>query len=121
ALPISLADTGSMVVVLVLLPFVARAIKRLGSRTAMWAAAVPYLAGFALLLLWAQAWWHVLLCYLLIMTGRYTVSTSTTALDAALIDAHARETELRNARALASVRALLTAPRAGVQMGLYMP
>lgn len=116
----TLADTGSMVVVLVLLPFVARAIKRLGSRTTMWAAAVPYLAGFALLLVWAQAWWHVLLCYLLIMTGRYTVSTSTTALDAALIDDNERETGLRKAGAIASVRALLTAPVAGVQMVLYM-
>ena len=116
----TLADTGSMLAVLLLLPLIARGIKYLGSRTAMWIAALPYLGGFALLLLWADTWWNVLLCYLLIMSGRYTVSTATAALDAALIDHNERLTGVRKAGSIASVRALLTAPIAGVQMVLYM-
>lgn len=34
-----------------LLPLLAKAITRIGSRTAMWVAAVPYMGGFVLLLL----------------------------------------------------------------------
>lgn len=116
----TIADTGSMVVVLVLLPLLARAIKRIGSRTAMWLAAAPYLGGFALLLLVAEQWWHVLGCYVLIMSGRYMTSTATSTLDAALIDDNERRTGVRKAGSIAAIRALLSSPVAGVQLVIYM-
>ena len=115
----TVTDIGSMVVVLLLLPLSARLIKRLGSRTSLWLAALPYLSGLALLF-WASRWYHVLGCYVLIMSGRYMVSTATTALDAALIDDNERATGIRKAGAIASLRALLSAPVAGVQMVIFM-
>ena len=115
----TVTDIGSMVVVLLLLPLSARLIKRLGSRTSLWLAALPYLSGLAVLF-WASRWYHVLGCYVLIMSGRYMVSTATTALDAALIDDNERATGIRKAGAIASLRALLSAPVAGVQMVIFM-
>lgn len=115
----TITDIGSMVVVLLLLPLTARLLKRLGSRTGLWLAAVPYLAGLALLLT-ADRWFEVLGCYVLIMTGRYMVSTGSVALDAALIDDNERATGIRKAGSIASVRALLSAPVAGVQMVIFL-
>lgn len=116
----TIADIGSMATVLLLLPLIAWAIKRIGSRTSLWVAAIPYLGGLTLLLLVATQWYQVLGCYILIMSGRYMVSTSTTALDAALIDDNERDTGIRKAGSIASIRALLTAPVAGVQMVIFM-
>ncbi|PMC75141.1 MFS transporter [Brachybacterium sp. UMB0905] len=116
----TIADVGSMLIVLALLPLVARMIKRVGSRTALWLATLPYLAGFTALLLLAERWFHVLACYVLIMAGRYMVTISTSTLDAALIDDDERRTGIRKAGTIASVRALLTAPVAGTQMVIYM-
>lgn len=116
----TIADTGSMIVVLALLPLLARVIKRVGSRTGMWLAAMPYLAGFVLLWLVAEQWWQVLLCYVLIMSGRYMTSTATSTLDATLIDDNERLTGVRKAGSIAAIRALLSAPVAGVQLVIYM-
>lgn len=115
----TVTDIGSMIVVLLLLPLTARLLKRLGSRTGLWLAAVPYLAGLALLFT-ADRWYQVLGCYVLIMTGRYMVSTGSVALDAALIDDNERATGIRKAGSIASVRALLSAPVAGIQMVIFL-
>lgn len=115
----TIADIGSMLVVVALLPLTARMVKRIGSRTSLWLAALPYITGLALLFV-ATEWYHVLGCYILIMSGRYIVSTSTVALDAALIDDNERLTGIRKAGSIASLRALLTAPVAGAQMMIYM-
>ena len=115
----TIADVGSNLTVLLLLPLLAAGVKRIGSRNALLVAAVPYIAGFVGLLL-AQAWWQVLLCYVLIMTGRQSIGAASVALDAALIDDNERSTGSRKTGSIAAVRALLTAPLAGIHMVIFM-
>ncbi|WP_163544045.1 MFS transporter [Occultella kanbiaonis] len=115
----TIADTGSMLVVLVLLPVLARGVKRIGSRTSIWVGMVPYLAGLAALFL-ANTWWHVLVCYVFIMAGRHTMSTAGVALEAALIDDNERETGTRKTGSFAALRALLSAPVTGAQTAIFM-
>lgn len=115
----TVADVGSMVIVLLLLPLSAKLIKHVGSRTALWVAAVPYLAGLCLLFV-ATQWYHVLGCYVLIQSGRYMVTTASVALDAALIDDNERRTGIRKAGTIGSLRALMSAPLAGIQMVIFM-
>lgn len=115
----TIADTGSMVIVLLLLPLLARGIKRIGSRTSIWVGMAPYLAGLVALFL-AQTWWHVLVCYVLIMTGKHVMTTAGVALEAALIDDNERQTRTRKTGSFAAIRALLSAPVAGAQTAIFM-
>lgn len=116
----TISDVGSNLLVLLLLPLLAAGVKRVGSRSALLLAAVPYLAGFTGLLLVADQWWHVLICYVLIMAGRQIAGTAGVALDAALIDDNERATGTRKTGSIAAVRALLTAPVAGIHMVIFM-
>lgn len=115
----TITDVGSNLLVLILLPLLAAGVKRVGSRTALLLAGLPYIAGFTGLLL-AQHWWQVLLCYILIMGGRQIAGTAGVALDAALIDDNERATGSRKTGSIAAVRALLTAPVAGIHMVIFM-
>lgn len=115
----TIADTGSMLVVLCLLPLLARAIKRIGSRTSIFVGMVPYLAGLAALF-WVTQWWQVLLCYLVLMTGRHVMSTAGVALEAALIDDNERATGTRKTGSFAALRALMSAPVTGAQTTIFM-
>ncbi|GAA3881076.1 MFS transporter [Tessaracoccus defluvii] len=115
----TITDVGSMVVVLLLLPLVARAIKRLGSRTAIFIAFVPYLGGLAALFFVTQ-WWQVLISYMFIMTGRYTIMTAGVALEGALIDDNERLTGTRKTGSFASLRALMSAPVTGTQTTIFL-
>ncbi|AIY01525.1 major facilitator transporter [Arthrobacter sp. PAMC 25486] len=115
----TIADIGSMVVVLVLLPLLARAIKRLGSRTAIYIAFVPYLGGLSALFFVTQ-WWHMLIAYMFIMTGRYMMTTAGVALEGALIDDNERLTGTRKTGSFASLRALMSAPLTGTQTTIFM-
>lgn len=115
----TIADTGSMVVVLLLLPLLAKAIKRLGSRTAVYIAFVPYLGGLSALFFVTQ-WWQVLIAYMFIMTGRYMMTTAGVALEGTLIDDNERLTGTRKAGSFASLRALMSAPLTGTQTTIFM-
>ncbi len=108
----TITDIGSMVIVLVLLPLVARLIKRVGSRTAIYVAFVPYLGGLAALFFVTQ-WWQVLISYIFIMTGRYMMTTAGVALEGALIDDNERITGTRKTGSFASLRAIMSAPIIG--------
>lgn len=114
----TVADTGSMILVLAALPLLARFVKRSGSRTAIWVGSLPYMLGFALLLM-ATTWWQVLGCYAIAQAGRYTMSTAATALDAVLVDDNELQTARRKTGQFAAVRALLSAPLAGIQLVLF--
>lgn len=114
------ADVGSMVVVLVALPLYAAMIKRIGSRTSLWLGSVPYLLGMLVIWQWADQWGHVLLAYILIMSGKHIVGTAGVALEAALIDDNERATGVRKAGTIAAVKALLGAPLTGAQMVIFM-
>ncbi|ACQ80510.1 major facilitator superfamily MFS_1 [Beutenbergia cavernae DSM 12333] len=116
----TIADTAPMILVLAALPFVANAVKRIGGKRSIFLGSVPYVAGFAALFWLATAWWHVGLCYLLIMFGRYTMSTAGAPLEAALIDENEMLTGTRKTGLFASVRALLSAPVAGAQLAIFM-
>lgn len=113
------ADVGSMIVVLALLPLFALMIKKLGSRTAIFVGSVPYLGGLAALF-WASTWWHVLMCYMFLMSGRYIMTTAGVALEGALIDDNERMTGTRKPGSFASVRALMSAPVTGTQMSIFL-
>lgn len=115
----TITDTGSMLVVLVLLPLFARGIKRIGSRTSIWVGMLPYLAGLVALFL-ATAWWHVLICYVFIMSGKHIMSTAGTPLEAALIDENEQLTGTRKTGSIAALRAIMSAPLAGAQTVIFM-
>lgn len=115
----TITDTGSMVVVLLLMPLFARMIKRLGSRTSIFVGMLPYILGLAALFL-VDRWWQVLLCYVVLMSGRYIMSTAGIPLEAALIDENERLTGTRKTGSFAAIRALLSAPLIGVQTSLFM-
>lgn len=115
----TIADTGSMVVVLVLLPILARAIKKLGSRSATYVAFLPYLGGLTALFFVTQ-WWQVLIAYIFIMSGRYMMTTAGAALEGALIDDNERLTGTRKTGSFASLRALMSAPLTGTQTTIFM-
>lgn len=115
----TITDIGSMVVVLVMLPLYARMIKRIGSRTSIFVGLAPYIAGLAALF-WVTEWWQVLLCYIVLMSGRQIMMTAGTPLEAALIDENERTTGTRKTGSFAALRALLSAPVLGVQTALFM-
>ncbi|MGV8845135.1 MFS transporter [Tessaracoccus sp.] len=115
----TITDVGSMVTVLIALPFLAKGIKRLGSRTSIWLGMIPYLVGLAALFLSTQ-WWQVLLCYIFIMAGRHVMTTAGVALEAALIDDNERLTGTRKSGSIAALRALMSAPVTGGQTALFM-
>lgn len=115
----TIADVGSMVVVLLALPLFARLIKRFGSRTSIFVGMVPYVLGLAALF-WVTEWWQVMLCYVVLMSGRYTMSTAGIALDGALIDDNERATGVRKTGSFIALRALLAAPVIGTQTAIFM-
>lgn len=115
----TISDTGSMVVVLLLLPLVARVITRIGSRTSVFLGMIPYIAGLAGLF-WVSQWWQVLICYVVLMSGRYMMSTAGVPLEAALIDDNERATGTRKTGSFAALKALMAAPVTGSQMAIYM-
>ncbi|WP_139417233.1 MFS transporter [Agromyces laixinhei] len=115
----TITDIGSMAVVLLLLPLFARMIKRIGSRTSIFVGMVPYVLGLAALF-FATEWWHALLCYLVLMSGRQIMMTAGSPLEAALIDENERTTGTRKTGSFASLRALLSAPLIGIQTALFM-
>ncbi|NHB85505.1 hypothetical protein G7085_15190 [Tessaracoccus sp. HDW20] len=91
----------------------------MGSRTAIFIAFVPYLGGLGALFFVTQ-WWQVLISYMFIMTGRYTIMTAGVALEGALVDDNERLTGTRKTGSFASLRALLSAPLIGTQTTLFM-
>jgi GPH family glycoside/pentoside/hexuronide:cation symporter len=115
----TITDVGSMAVVLVLLPLFARAIKRVGSRTSLFIGLVPYVLGLAALF-FATEWWHALLCYIVLMSGRHIMMTAGAPLEAALVDENERTTGTRKTGSFAALRALMSAPLIGSQTALYL-
>lgn len=115
----TITDIGSMVVVLLLMPLFARLIKRLGSRTSIFVGMIPYILGLAALFA-VTKWWQVLLCYVVLMSGRYIMTTSGVPLEAALIDENERTTGTRKTGSFVALRALLSAPVIGVQTSLFL-
>ncbi|PKI92074.1 hypothetical protein CW368_04325 [Actinomycetales bacterium SN12] len=115
----TITDVGSMAVVLLLLPLFARAIKRIGSRTSIFIGLLPYVLGLAALL-FATQWWHALLCYIVLMSGRHIMMTAGAPLEAALVDENERNTGTRKTGSFAALRALMSAPLIGSQTALYL-
>lgn len=115
----TMADVGSMAIVLLLLPLLARQVKRIGSRTSIWLGLIPYLAGLSAIFL-VQTWWQVLLSYAALMTGKHIITTAGVAIDAALIDDNERTTGTRKTGSFAAIRAILSAPLSGAQMTIFL-
>lgn len=115
----TITDVGSMAVVLLLLPLFARAIKRIGSRTSLYVGLVPYVLGLAALF-FATQWWHALLCYIVLMSGRHIMMTAGAPLEAALVDENERATGTRKTGSFAALRALISAPLSGSQTALFL-
>ncbi len=115
----TITDVGSMLVVLALLPLFARMIKKIGSRTAIFVGSVPYIVGLSGLF-WAQTWWHALICYMILMSGRYIMTTAGAALEAALVDENEQLTGTRKTGTFASLRAVMSTPLTGTQTTIFL-
>jgi GPH family glycoside/pentoside/hexuronide:cation symporter len=115
----TIADTGSMVLVLAVLPMIGTQVKRIGGKRSIFLSLVPYLLGLGVLFA-AATWWQVTIAYVLIQLGRYTASTAGGPLGAAIIDENERITGTRKTGLFGAVSALLLAPVGGLQMILFM-
>jgi len=115
----TVADTGSMIVVLAILPVIGTQVKRIGGKRSIFLGMIPYLTGLGILFL-AVNWWQVTLAYILVQFGRYVASTAGGPLGAAIIDENERLTGTRKTGLFAAVSAILAAPVGGLQMILFM-
>lgn len=61
-----------------------------------------------------------MICYMVLMTGRYAISTAGVALEAALVDDNERLTGTRKTGSFASLKALMSAPVTGTQTTIFM-
>ena len=115
----TVADTGSMLLVLAVLPVIGTQVKRIGGKRSILLSLIPYMLGLGVLFV-AVNWMQVTLAYVLIQLGRYTASTAGGPLGAAIIDDNERRTGTRKTGLFGAVNALLLAPVGGLQMILFM-
>ena len=66
----TVADTGSMLLVLAVLPIIGTQVKRIGGKHAILLSLIPYMLGLGVLFV-AVNWMQVTLAYILIQLGRY--------------------------------------------------
>ncbi len=115
----TIADTGSMILVLAVLPIIGTQVKRIGGKRSIFLSLIPYLSGLVVLFL-SVNWWQVTVAYVFIQLGKYMASTAGGPLGAAIIDENEKLTGSRKTGLFGAVGALLLAPVGGLQMILFM-
>lgn len=115
----TLADTVPMLIVFAILPFISRYVKRVGGKKAILVGALPYIVGHVALFFTGN-WLSVLLAYVPIMAGKYTMTTGSAPLGAALIDENERLTGTRKPGLIGALLALIAAPAISTQTMIFM-
>ncbi|MDD5371307.1 MAG: MFS transporter [Anaerolineaceae bacterium] len=114
-----LADNIPSIVMLIALPFIARMIKKVGSKNSIIISFVPYILGFAVLFFTSSAY-VVIFCYLLILFGRKTAGTAKVPLSAAIVDENEMMTGERKAGLITGMLAILGAPVQAIQSAVFL-
>lgn len=115
----SIADTLPMVVVLVIYPWISKGIKKVGIKSSILLAILPYIIGYVMLY-FANSWLVVLFAYIPILMGRQVNETVQYPLTALVIDENEKLTGTRKPGLLTAINSLLFAPISGIQLVIFM-
>ena len=111
-------DVSSGVVMLILVPFLGRWIKKVGVKKAIIWGSFPAAFGF-LSLYFVQGFWQVMLAYWVIIVGTQFGNLSQQPMLGAIIDQDEQETDVRKAGLFTGLNALLTIPVSGIQAAIF--
>lgn len=114
-----IADNVPSILTLIALPFIARMIKRIGSKKSIMISFIPYLIGYAILFFNSSAYIAVF-CYILILFGRKTTGTAKVPLSAAIIDENEMITGERKAGLITGILTVLGAPVQALQSAIFL-
>lgn len=115
----TLADVVPMLIVFALLPLIAKLVKKTGGKRAIIIGSLPYIIGHVALF-FTGSWLSVLLAYIPIMIGKYTMNTGAAPLNAALVDENERLTGERKPGLIGALLALISAPAISTQTMIFM-
>jgi glycoside/pentoside/hexuronide:cation symporter, GPH family len=114
----TIIDVSSGIVMLILVPFLGRWIKRVGTKTAIIVGSLPTAIGF-LSLYFVQGFWQVMLAYWVIILGSEFSNLSQRPMMGAIIDQDEQKTGVRKAGLFVGLNALLTIPVSGIQAAIF--
>jgi GPH family glycoside/pentoside/hexuronide:cation symporter len=111
-------DVSSGVVMLILVPFLGKWVKKVGVKKAIIWGSLPTAFGF-LSLYFVQSFWQVMLAYWVIIIGTQFGSLSQRPMMGAIIDQDEQSTDVRKAGLYTGLNALLTIPVSGIQAAIF--
>jgi GPH family glycoside/pentoside/hexuronide:cation symporter len=111
-------DVSSGLVMLALVPFLGRWIKKVGTKTAIIVGSLPTALGF-LSLYFVRNFWQVMLAYWVIIVGTQFSNLSQRPMLGAIIDQDEQQTHVRKAGLFTGLNALLTIPVSGIQAAIF--
>jgi len=111
-------DVSSGIVMLILVPFLGKWIKKVGVKKAIILGALPTALGF-LSLYFVQNFWQVMLAYWVIIVGSQFGNVSQGPMLGAIIDQDEQQTDVRKAGLFTGLNALITIPVSGIQAAIF--
>ena len=111
-------DVSSGVVMLILVPFLGRWVKKVGVKRAIILGSFPTAFGF-LSLYFVQSFWQAMLAYWLIIIGSQFGNLSQRPMLGAIIDQDEQKTKVRKAGLFTGLNALITIPVSGIQAAVF--
>ena len=114
----TLADVIPGLVMLLLLPFIAKAVKKLGARKVIILSYIPALLGFGGLLVINRAWQSVI-CYMFIVLSLNSVQNAGVVVSGALIDENEQRTGVRKTGLVGGLFSLIATTLTSVQAVVF--
>ncbi len=115
----AVVDAAPMIIVLLLLPFAGKIIKKIGGKNAIFCGIGIFLVG-QLIYFSAYTWVAAFVAYIFIWLGHNSVVTANAPLTAAVIDENERITDVRKAGLHQAITAVLNMPFMGIWTLVYM-
>ncbi len=115
----AVVDAAPMILVLLLLPFVGKIIKRIGGKTSIFFGIGIFVFG-QFLLFSSYGWLLAFVAYFCIWLGHNSVVTANSPLTAAVIDENEWETDVRKTGLHQAITAVLNMPFMGIWTLVYM-
>jgi GPH family glycoside/pentoside/hexuronide:cation symporter len=111
-------DVSSGLVMLALVPFLGRWVKKVGLKRSMIIGSFPTALGF-LSLYFVQGFWQAMLAYWLIILAAQIGYVAQQPMLGAIIDEDEQKTDIRKAGLFTGLNALLTIPVSGIQAAIF--
>ncbi len=115
----AIVDAVPMILVLLLLPFIGKVIKKIGGKRAFFLAMIPFFIGQAILF-FSLNWIWAFVAYFFIWLGHNSAATAHAPLGAAVIDENERITDVRKTGLQAAITSVLNMPFMGIWTLVYM-